>query len=103
MAERLNLKTEDMVELEVQGRKVKAPVWVQAGHPDRSVTVFLGYGRSRSGRAGTGVGFNMYAARTTAALWFANGVQIRSLGETYKLASTQGYQTMDLSLIHISE
>jgi len=95
MAERLNLKTEDMVELEVKGRKVKAPVWVQAGHPDRSVTVFLGYGRSRSGRAGTGVGFNMYAARTTAALWFANGVQIRSLGEVYKLASTQGYQTMD--------
>jgi len=95
MADRMKLKTEDMVELDVRGRKAQAPIWIQAGHPDKSITVFLGYGRKRAGRAGTGLGFDMYSVRTTSALWFTTGVQIRSLGDTYKLATTQGYQTMD--------
>ncbi len=46
MAERLQIKTEDVVELELNGKKVTGPVWIQAGHPDNSVTVTLGYGRT---------------------------------------------------------
>jgi MoCo/4Fe-4S cofactor protein with predicted Tat translocation signal len=95
MAERLQIKTEDVVELELNGKKVTGPVWIQAGHPDNSVTVTLGYGRKRAGRVGTAVGFDAYALRTTAAPWIATGLQIRKTGETYKLASTQGYQSMD--------
>jgi MoCo/4Fe-4S cofactor protein with predicted Tat translocation signal len=95
MAERLNIATEDVVELELNGKKVTGPVWIQAGHPDNSVSVFLGYGRKRAGRVGTAQGFDAYALRTTAAPWIANGVAIRKTGETYKLASTQGYQSMD--------
>jgi MoCo/4Fe-4S cofactor protein with predicted Tat translocation signal len=95
MAEREGLKTEDMVTLELGGRKITGPVWIQAGHPDNSVTVHLGYGRTRAGRAGTGAGFNVYPLRTTSALWFATGGKLTKTGETYKLASTQGYQTMD--------
>ena len=52
MAERMGIKTEDLVELELNGKKVTAPVWIQVGHPDNSVTVFLGYGRRRAGRVG---------------------------------------------------
>jgi MoCo/4Fe-4S cofactor protein with predicted Tat translocation signal len=95
MAERMGIKTEDLVELEINGKKVTAPVWVQVGHPDNSVTVFLGYGRRRAGRVGTGAGFDMYPLRTSATPWFTSGVTIRKAGGTYKLASTQGYQTMD--------
>jgi molybdopterin-containing oxidoreductase family iron-sulfur binding subunit len=95
MAERLQIKVEDVVELELNGKKVTGPVWVQAGHPDNSVTIFLGYGRTRAGRVGTAQGYNAYSLRTSDAPWFATGVQIRKTGETYKLASTQGYQTMD--------
>jgi MoCo/4Fe-4S cofactor protein with predicted Tat translocation signal len=95
MAERLNIATEDVVELELNGKKVTGPVWIQAGHPDSSVTVFLGYGRKRAGRVGTAQGFDAYALRTTAAPWIATGVHVRKTGETYKLASTQGYQSMD--------
>ena len=51
-------KSEDTVELKYQGRTIRAPVWVMPGHADESVTVFLGYGRTRSGRVGTGVGFD---------------------------------------------
>jgi molybdopterin-containing oxidoreductase family iron-sulfur binding subunit len=95
MAERLQIKVEDVVELELNGKKVTGPVWIQAGHPDNSVTVTLGYGRKRAGRVGTAQGFNAYSLRTTAAPWIATGLQIRKTGETYKLASTQGYQSMD--------
>jgi len=95
MAERLQIKVEDVVELELNGKKVSGPVWIQAGHPDNSVTVTLGYGRKRAGRVGTAQGFDAYALRTTAAPWIATGLQIRKTGEIYKLASTQGYQSMD--------
>jgi MoCo/4Fe-4S cofactor protein with predicted Tat translocation signal len=95
MAARMGLKSEDLVTLELNGKKVTAPIWIQAGHPDNSVTVFLGYGRKRAGRAGTGAGFDMYPLRSSAAPWFTTGVSIAKAGGTYKLATTQGYQTMD--------
>ncbi|MGO9679879.1 MAG: TAT-variant-translocated molybdopterin oxidoreductase, partial [Candidatus Sulfotelmatobacter sp.] len=95
MAERLQIKVEDVVELELNGKKVTGPVWIQAGHPDNSVTVTLGYGRRRAGRVGTAQGFDAYALRTSAAPWIATGLQIRKTGETYKLASTQGMQSME--------
>ena len=95
MAEKQGIKTEDVVELELNGKKLTGAVWIQAGHPDNSVTVFLGYGRKRAGRVGTAQGFDAYALRTSAAPWIASGVTIKKTGETYKLASTQGYQSMD--------
>jgi len=95
MADREGIKTMDVVTLELGGRKITGPVWIQAGHPDHSVTVHLGYGRRKAGRAGTGVGFDAYALRTTNALWFATGGKLTKTGDHYQLASTQGYQTMD--------
>jgi MoCo/4Fe-4S cofactor protein with predicted Tat translocation signal len=95
MAERLQIAAKDVVELELNGKKVTGPVWIQAGHPDNSVTVFLGYGRKRAGRVGTAQGFDAYALRTTANPWVATGVHIRKTGDTYDLASTQGMQSMD--------
>jgi MoCo/4Fe-4S cofactor protein with predicted Tat translocation signal len=95
MAERLQIKVEDVVELELSGKKIQGPVWIQAGHPDNSVTIFLGYGRKRAGRVGTAQGFDAYAMRTSANPWIASGLQIRKTGATYKLASTQGMQSMD--------
>jgi molybdopterin-containing oxidoreductase family iron-sulfur binding subunit len=95
MADREGIKTMDVVTLELDGRKITGPVWIQAGHPDHSVTVNLGYGRRKAGRAGTGAGFDAYALRTTNALWFATGGKLTKTGGHYQLASTQGYQTMD--------
>jgi MoCo/4Fe-4S cofactor protein with predicted Tat translocation signal len=95
MADREGLKSMDVVRLELNGRSVTGPVWIQAGHPDHSVTVHLGYGRRAAGRAGTAAGFDAYPLRTTNALWFATGGKLTKTGEFYHLASTQGYQTMD--------
>ncbi|MFZ3340103.1 MAG: TAT-variant-translocated molybdopterin oxidoreductase [Terriglobales bacterium] len=95
MAEREGVKSMDVVTLELNGTKVTGPVWIQAGHPDHSVTVNLGYGRRAAGRAGTGAGFDAYPLRTTNALWVATGAKLTKTGDFYQLASTQGYQTMD--------
>ena len=95
MAGRLQIQSKDVLELELNGTKVTGAAWIQAGHPDNSVTVFLGYGRKRAGRVGTGYGFDAYPLRTSAAPWFATGVSIRNTGDIYELASTQGYQSMD--------
>jgi MoCo/4Fe-4S cofactor protein with predicted Tat translocation signal len=94
MAERMGLQSKDLVKLQLNGKSIEAPVWIQAGHPDNSVTVFLGYGRRRSGRAGTGAGFDMYPLRA-ANQWFTTGLAVSKTGGTYLLASTQGYQTME--------
>jgi MoCo/4Fe-4S cofactor protein with predicted Tat translocation signal len=95
MAERLQIASKDVLELELNGKKVTGAAWIQAGHPDHSITVTLGYGRTRAGRVGTGYGFNAYPLRTSAAPWFATGVQIRKTGDTYNIASVQGMQSMD--------
>jgi molybdopterin-containing oxidoreductase family iron-sulfur binding subunit len=95
MAERLKLTFKDVAELEFNGKKVKGAVWVQTGHPDNSITVFLGYGRTQAGRVGTAQGFDVYPLRTTQAFWFGDGAKLTATGETYQLASTQGYQTLE--------
>ena len=76
MAERLKLNFKDVAELEFNGKKVKGAVWIQAGHPDNSITVFLGYGRTRAGRVGTGTGFDVYPLRTSQTPWFADGAKL---------------------------
>jgi len=98
LAEKLHLASKDLVELELNGKKMQAAVWIQAGLPDNSVTVYLVSGRTRAGRAGTGAGFDFYPLRYSATPWSANGVQIRPTGGTYMLACTQGEQTMDTAV-----
>jgi molybdopterin-containing oxidoreductase family iron-sulfur binding subunit len=67
------LVEDDIVELTVNGRSVKAPVIVAPGHPDNSVTVHLGYGRSFAGRVGSGAGFNAYLIRPADAPFYTVG------------------------------
>jgi len=94
-AARLGLQNEAVIELRLQGRTVRAPVWIAPGHADEAVTVHLGYGRWRAGRVGTGIGFNAYTLRTSDTLWIGHGLQIRPTGERYPLAATQHHYSME--------
>ena len=95
MASRLGLQTKDVVELEANGKKVQGAVWIQAGHPDNSVSITLGYGRKRAGRVGSEQGFNAYELRTSSNPWITKLDKITKTGAIYELASTQGMQSMD--------
>jgi MoCo/4Fe-4S cofactor protein with predicted Tat translocation signal len=95
-AKKQGLETGDIIEIDVQGRKVNGPIWPQPGHPDNSITVFLGYGRTHCGRVGNGVGFNAYQVRTSDALWYAQA-KIRKVDSGYGFAHPQGFQYIDYS------
>jgi len=90
------LASGDMVELTYRGKKAQAPVWVMPGHADNSVTIHLGYGRTRGGQLGTGTGrCNAYSLRPADAPWFGTGVELRKTGEIYTLAGTQHHHLID--------
>jgi molybdopterin-containing oxidoreductase family iron-sulfur binding subunit len=94
-AERLGIGNEDVVELELDGRTVRAPVWIAPGQAPDVVTVHLGYGRTRAGQVGTGVGFNAYRLRVSDRPWNASGLGLRSTGASYELACTQHHHAME--------
>ncbi len=95
-AQKSGLVTGDIVEIEVNGRKVNGPIWPQPGHPDNSITVFLGYGRTKAGHVGTDVGFSGYKVRGADAPWFAAGT-IKKVGSDFGFAHPQGFQYIDYS------
>ena len=94
-AKKLKLKSEDEVELELNGRKVKGAIWITPGHPDDAVTISLGGGRELAGRTGSGIGFSAYKLRTSDAMWFAGGLKLTATGGHFGLASPQGHQSME--------
>jgi molybdopterin-containing oxidoreductase family iron-sulfur binding subunit len=94
-AQKLNVNTEDMIELKYQGRTLTVPVWVMPGHANDSVTVHLGYGRTRAGHTGDDVGFNAYLLRTSTAPDGGFGLEVQKAGGHYHFASTQHTQTME--------
>ena len=100
-AEAFGLKNQDVVELELNQRKVAGPVWIQPGMADFSVGLALGYGRQKGakggiGRVGDKVGlYNAYQARTAGAPHFAVGAALSKTGQVYKIASTQEHGSME--------
>jgi molybdopterin-containing oxidoreductase family iron-sulfur binding subunit len=94
-AEFFGLKNEDLVELDNFGSKVIAPVWIQPGHADFSVTVNLGYGRSAAGRIGNNVGFNANKIRSSYAMNYNWGLIINKAGGSLALASVQDHGSME--------
>jgi MoCo/4Fe-4S cofactor protein with predicted Tat translocation signal len=94
-AQKLNVTTEDLVELKYRGRVVQAAIWVMPGHANDCVTAHFGYGRTHAGHVGTGIGFNAYLLQTSDAPGGGQGLEIRKLGGRYTFATTQHAQTME--------
>jgi MoCo/4Fe-4S cofactor protein with predicted Tat translocation signal len=94
-AARLGVANQDVVEVKHAGASVSLPVWIVPGHPADSVTVTLGYGRTRLGKVGEKVGFDTYPLRISQRPWFSGGVEISRTGRKYKLATTQPHQLME--------
>jgi molybdopterin-containing oxidoreductase family iron-sulfur binding subunit len=84
-----------VVELKYQGKTLRLAALVVPGHADDSVTVCMGYGRSRAGRVGNGLGVNAYDLRTSAAPWFGGGLEMQLTGDSYPLATTQSHHLME--------
>jgi len=87
--ESLKLEENNAVEIDVNGRKVIAPVLMVPGHPDGSVTVHVGFGRrAEAGRVGAGVGFNAFLLRTSDTQYAVAG-KLTKVDGTYDLCVTK--------------
>lgn len=86
----------DLVTLKFQGGSIEkpVPVWISPGQPDDVVTIFLGYGRTRAGKIGTGLGYNAYDVQRSDAMYFGFG-EIAKTGEKADIASTQIHFNME--------
>ena len=85
----------DRVSLNVGGASVSIPAWVVPGHPDDTVTVYLGAGRKRSGRVGQGVGVDVQPLRISASPWSRSGASITKEGSRYAMGCTQDHWKME--------
>ncbi len=111
-ADRLGIERDQVIELVLGERTVRAPVFPLPGHVDDAVTVRLGYGRRTAAGVGEGVGFDAYRLRSAGRLWVAPGLEVRRLfgpprelsgkaheehGEplTHRLASTQAHWSLE--------
>jgi molybdopterin-containing oxidoreductase family iron-sulfur binding subunit len=91
----LGVKNSDVVEITLDGRTVKGPIWIQPGMADYSLGLALGYGRTKVGRVGVGTGFNFYPLFTTKHGYIATGATVRKTGETYPISCTQEHWSME--------
>jgi molybdopterin-containing oxidoreductase family iron-sulfur binding subunit len=88
------LESQQVVDLEVQCRRLQVPVWILPGQAEETLTLHLGYGRTQAGQVGTGVGFNAYALRGSGALWQA-GAKVNKTFSTFELACVQDHHSME--------
>ncbi|MBI1899079.1 MAG: TAT-variant-translocated molybdopterin oxidoreductase [Acidobacteria bacterium] len=94
-ARQLGAAQGDLISIERDGRSLNAPVLVQPGQADNSITIALGYGRAQVGRVGKGAGVNAYKIRTTDAWHCGTGFTVRKTGGSYELVQTQEHQSME--------
>ena len=92
-ARELGVANGDIVEISLNGKSVKGPIWTQPGMADYSLGLALGYGRERAGRVGNGVGFNAY--KIFSGKYIETGATIKKTGATHVLACTQHHWSME--------
>jgi MoCo/4Fe-4S cofactor protein with predicted Tat translocation signal len=92
---KLELEEGDVIEITLNGNKVRGPVLSVPGHPDNAFTLHLGYGRENAGRVGSGMGFNAYLLRTSDAPLFTSGAQIKKTGDSWEIAVTKSHYSDD--------
>ncbi|CAN5833903.1 TAT-variant-translocated molybdopterin oxidoreductase [soil metagenome] len=87
-----------MVDLAVDGRRVRMPVWAVPGMPDDTLALPLGYGRRKVGLVGAGAGFDVNPLRSSASPAFLTGVGLSKAadGQTwYEISVTQAHGSME--------
>ena len=101
-AERLGLKSDQVISVTVDGRTIDLPAFVMPGQADGTIGIALGYGRTAAGHVGgskqsnvSPVGANAYAIRqSNTPCWAAATVQVTQ--KTASLATTQDHHAIDM-------
>jgi MoCo/4Fe-4S cofactor protein with predicted Tat translocation signal len=92
-------KQGDLVTVSVNGKKLDkaVPLVIQPGQALGTVSIAIGYGRTKAGKCGDGVGANVYpfVSMVNGTLSYSPGkVEISPTGESSKIAQTQTHDTI---------
>ncbi len=91
----LGLKNGDKVNLKHKNGELETAVWIQPGLADNTVCMPLGYGRTKAGKVGNGVGFNAYKLFRSDTGYTLSGVKLTPLGDIHKYSNTQDHNVME--------
>jgi molybdopterin-containing oxidoreductase family iron-sulfur binding subunit len=97
-AEELGLKQNSLVNVKSGDVTVVLPLLMQPGQAMGTISVALGYGRTNVGKAGNGVGVNMYpmvSLSNGTFQYFNTSVEISAAEGSYELAQTQTHHTFE--------
>jgi molybdopterin-containing oxidoreductase family iron-sulfur binding subunit len=97
-AEKHHLKQGSVVELKVGDKKMELPVYVQPGLHDDVLAVSVGYGRTKAGKVGNGVGQNAFSLMTTKdgkVITSGQSASFTKLSKKHPLANTSGNFSME--------
>jgi molybdopterin-containing oxidoreductase family iron-sulfur binding subunit len=94
LARELGVENGDHVAIAIGDTTVSGPAWLLPGQPERTATVFLGYGRTRAGRVGDGCGYDAYPLVTAASPFHVAGASIRRGDGHTDIATTQYHASM---------
>ena len=93
-----NLVDGDMIEVSAGDFKLELPVVLQPGIANNTIAVSVGLGREKVGRAGNGVGKNVYpfVSMSGETMSYSNSkVSVKPTGNKYELAITQTHGTFE--------
>ncbi len=98
LADQLKVRDGSMVQVKTSQHTMKLPVYIAPGLNPGSVSVAIGYGREKGGEILKSVGFNVQnfivKAENGAFLHSGFPVELKTVGEEYPLAQTQGHHNM---------
>ena len=103
-AKKLGVTDRDVVNVTVNGKSVKLPIYIMPGQATGSIALAVGYGRPEAGAVGGSMywkvdttGFDVQPLRTAASPFRSVGAKVDKTGDTYKLATTQAHWSIDTS------
>ena len=94
-ATRIGVRDGDMVQIADGERTLRGPVRIIDGQAAGVITATLGYGRSRAGAIGNGIGFDVYPLRAPDTPWHLENVTVAPTGGRHSVASTQQQFRLD--------
>ena len=85
-AGRLNIREGDEVEIVAEERRLSGPVRLANGLAPGVLRITLGYGRTRAGRIGNGLGVDAAVLRSSASPWITRGAALRRVSADGRLS-----------------
>jgi len=97
-AKALGVENGDMVRLSREkAQAIDIAIWVLPGQADNTIGLTLGWGRQEAGRYGSKHGFNVQPLRTSDAMGFASGVQLKKMSGDEVEQSKERYRRPGMS------